>query len=116
MTTTFMHIINQLTTLGKIYANTKMVKKILRSLSKAWHPKVTAIQEVKDLNVLSMDTLIGSLKTHEIELNEVSKESSIRGKSIAVKSTQRRTSSSKAMKALEELNVGESFDDDDEDE
>ena len=84
-----------------------MVRKILRSLSKAWHPKVTTIQEAKVLNVLSLDALIGSLKTHEIELNEVSEETTRKGKSIALKSTQKRTQSSKAMKALEELEKDE---------
>ena len=74
MTTRFMHIINQLKALGKRYTNVKMVRKILRSLSKAWRPKVTAIQEAKDLNVLSLNAIIGSLKTHEIEVNKVSNE------------------------------------------
>ena len=35
MTTRFMHIINQLKALGKRYSNAEMVRKILRSLSKA---------------------------------------------------------------------------------
>ena len=35
MTTRFMHIINQLKALGKRYSNVEMVRKILRSLSKA---------------------------------------------------------------------------------
>ena len=47
MTTKFMHIINQLKALGKRYTNAEIVKRILRSLSKAWHPKVTAIEEAK---------------------------------------------------------------------
>ena len=42
MTTRFMHIINQLKALGKRYANVEMVRKILRSLSKAWRLKVYA--------------------------------------------------------------------------
>ena len=87
MTTRFMHIINQLKALGKKYTNAKMMRKILRSLSKAWCPKATTIQEAKDLNVLSLDALIGLLKTHEIELNEVSNETARKGKSIAFKST-----------------------------
>ena len=87
MTTRFMHIINQLKALAKRYTNTEMVRKILRSLSKAWRPKVTAIQETKDLNVLSLDALIRSLKTHEIELNEVFDEAIKKGKSIALKTT-----------------------------
>ena len=73
--------------MGKRYTNAKMVRKILRSHSKAWRPKVTTIQEAKDLNVLSLDALIGSLKTHVIELTEVSEETTRKGKSIALKST-----------------------------
>ena len=118
MTIRFMHIINQLKALGKRYSNAEMVRKILRSLSKAWRPKVVAIQEAKDLNVLSFDTLIGSLKTYEIELNEASKETNKIGKSIALKSTHRRSSSSKAMKSSKELDEEEKepFDDEDDDE
>ena len=41
--TRFMHIINQLNALEKRYSNAKIVRKILKSLSKAWRPKVTAI-------------------------------------------------------------------------
>ena len=89
MTTRFMHIINQLKALGKKYTNAEMVRKILRNLSKGWCPKVIAIQKAKDLNVLSIDAFIGSLKTHEIELNEAPKESNKKGKSIILKSTQK---------------------------
>ena len=52
MTTRFMHIINQLKALGKRYTNAEIVRKILRSTSKAYSTKVIAIQEAKDLNVL----------------------------------------------------------------
>ena len=95
-----------------------MVKKILRSLSKAWHPKVTTIQEAKDLNVLSLDALIWSLKTQKIEVNEGAEESNIKAKSIALKSAQRKSSSSKAMKVAEESEEDEedTSEDDDEDE
>ena len=96
----------------------EMVRKILKSLSisKAWRPKVTVIQEAKDLNVLSLDALIRSLKTHEIEPNEGAEESNRRGKSIALKSTQRKSSSSKAMKAVEESEDEDESSDDDDDE
>ena len=67
------------------------------------------------MNVLSLDALIGSLKTHDIELNEPSKESNKKGKSIVLKSTQRKTSSSKAMKAIEDLDKDESSEDEDDD-
>ena len=52
--------------------------------------------------MLSLDSLIGSLKTHKIELNKGAKESNRKGKSIALKFTQRKSNSSKAMKAAKE--------------
>ena len=52
--------------------------------------------------MLSLDAPIRSLKTHEIKLNEASEENNRKEKFIALKSTQRRSSFSKAMKALEE--------------
>ena len=57
---------------------------ILRSLPAKWRPKVTAIEEAKDLNTLSVEDLISSLKCHEIGLNE--HESIKKHKSIALKS------------------------------
>ena len=70
------------------------------------------------MNVLSLNALIGSLKTHEVELNKGVEESNRKGKSIALKSTQRKSSSSKAMKAVEESEEDEqdTSEDDDEDE
>ena len=46
------------------------MRKILRSLPARWRPKVTAIEEAKDLNTLSVEDLVNSLKVHEISLNE----------------------------------------------
>jgi len=57
---------------------------------------VTAIEETKDLNTLSVEDLISSLKCHEIGLNE--HESVKKPKSIALKS---RGKSTKALKKLE---------------
>ena len=57
---------------------------------------MTAIEKAKDLNTLSVEDLISSLKCHEIGLNE--HESIKKHKSIALKS---RGKSSKALKALE---------------
>ena len=68
MFTRFTNIINALKSLGKSYTNGEMVRKILRSLPKGWQPKVTAIQEAKDLNILELDELMGSLMTHEITM------------------------------------------------
>ncbi|GAV81614.1 UBN2 domain-containing protein [Cephalotus follicularis] len=45
-----------------------MVRKILRCLPKSWMPKVTAIEEAKDLNTLPLEELLGSLITHEMTI------------------------------------------------
>uniref|UniRef100_A0A2N9FGB8 CCHC-type domain-containing protein n=1 Tax=Fagus sylvatica TaxID=28930 RepID=A0A2N9FGB8_FAGSY len=51
--------------LGKIYTNQENVRKILRSLPKRWEAKMTAISEARDLKVLTLEELFGSLMTEE---------------------------------------------------
>ena len=66
----FMVIMNELEALGKTYIEVEKVMKILKvSTTKKWEIKVTAIQEAKDLTKLPLEELIGSLMTHEINLN-----------------------------------------------
>ena len=66
----FTTITNDLNSLGKIYSNPDKVRKLLRSLPKAWRPKVTAITEAKNLATLQIEELLGSLKVHEQEIME----------------------------------------------
>ncbi|KAL6346259.1 hypothetical protein AAG906_033055 [Vitis piasezkii] len=65
----FLVIVNELEALGKTYTEVEKVVNILRSLPKKWETKVTTIQEAKDLTKLSLEKLIGSLMTYEINLN-----------------------------------------------
>ncbi|XP_052478386.1 uncharacterized protein LOC105775394 [Gossypium raimondii] len=74
MSDRFTHIINGFKALGKIYLNKEMVKKMLNSLPKSWEPKVTVIKESKDLNLLSLDELMGSLLTYEMKINHNAQE------------------------------------------
>ncbi|KAL6329838.1 hypothetical protein AAG906_037551 [Vitis piasezkii] len=64
----FESIVEMFSSLGKTYTEVEKVMKILKSLPKKWETKVTAIQEAKDLTKLSLEELIGSLMTYEIEL------------------------------------------------
>ena len=64
----FMVIVNGLKALGKEYTDADLVRKILRSLSSIWHTKATVIEDSKDLSKMSLDELIGSLMTYEINL------------------------------------------------
>ncbi|GAV60838.1 UBN2 domain-containing protein, partial [Cephalotus follicularis] len=54
----FTNIINSLQSLNKCYTNSEMVRKILRCLPKSWMPKVTAIEEAKDLTTLPLEELL----------------------------------------------------------
>ena len=66
----FQTLVSGLQVLKKIYVASDHVSKILRSFPARWRPKVTAIEEAKDLNTLSVEDLLSSLKVHEISLNE----------------------------------------------
>ncbi|KAH9680380.1 hypothetical protein KPL71_026530 [Citrus sinensis] len=68
MYTRFTDIVNTLEAIGKTVSNSEKVKKIIRSLPKEWRPKRTAIEEAKDLNILPIDDLIGSLISYEEDL------------------------------------------------
>ena len=51
----FMVVMNELEALRKTYTEVEKVMKILRSLSKKWETKVTAIQEVTDVTKLPLE-------------------------------------------------------------
>ena len=70
MFTRFTDNINNLKNLGKLYLDSDLCKKILRSLLRTWESKVMAILEAKDLSSLKVEELIGSLMTHEISLSQ----------------------------------------------
>ena len=54
-------IVNSAYNLGEIYDQPKIVRKILRSLTVDFRPKVTVITESKDVDSISVDELVGSL-------------------------------------------------------
>ena len=54
--------------LGEKMEDSKVVRKILRSLSESFQAKVTAIKESKDLDEIKVQELIGSLQTYELSL------------------------------------------------
>ena len=60
------------------------MRKVLRSLPSSWHTKATIIEESKDLATLSLEELIGSLMTYEINVKR-NDEDSKKKKTIALK-------------------------------
>ena len=54
--------------LGEKMEDSKVVRKILRSLLESFRAKVTAIEKSKDLDEIKVQELIGSLQTYELSL------------------------------------------------
>ena len=54
--------------LGEKTEDSKVVRKILRSLPESFQAKATAIEESKDLDEIKIQELIGSLQTYELGL------------------------------------------------
>ncbi|GAB2288307.1 hypothetical protein Dimus_037988 [Dionaea muscipula] len=112
----FTNIINPLDILGKTYSNEEKVRKLLRCLSKDWRPKVTVIEEAKDLIELTIEQLLGSLMAHEMNLKGDSiMEEDRKKRTIAFKtSTSKEEKRSKdEKKEKEESSDDESSDDED---
>ncbi|GJR59470.1 hypothetical protein Tco_1501632 [Tanacetum coccineum] len=64
------------------------VRKFLRALPTKWRPKVTTIEESKDLSTLSLHELIGNLKVYEVVLakdSELTKSKKEKYKLLALK-------------------------------
>ena len=70
MYTRFTDIVNNLKNLEKIYTDGDLCRQILRSLLQTWDSKVTGIQEARELSILRVEELVGSLMTYEIGLNQ----------------------------------------------
>ena len=75
-------IVNSTYYLGEIYDQPKIVRKILRSLTEYFRPKVTVITESKDVDSIPIDELVGSLQSYELDLPKISKSKSMALKSV----------------------------------
>ena len=75
-------IVNSAFNLGEICDQPKIVRKILRSLTKDFRPKVTAIIESKDVDSIPVDEHVGSLQSYELDLPKTTKSKSMAFKSV----------------------------------
>ena len=75
-------IVNSTYNLGEVYDQPKIIKKILRLLTKDFRPKVTAIIESKDVDSIPVDELVGFFQSYELDLPKTSKSKSMALKSI----------------------------------
>ena len=68
--------------MGEIYDQPKIIRKIFRSLTEDFRPKVTAITESKDVDSIPIDEFVGSLQSYELDLPKTTKSKSLALKSI----------------------------------
>ena len=85
-------IVNLAFNLGDHIPKPKIVRKVLRSLPERFHAKITAIEESKDIDSISLTKLIGNLQTYELGLTRLRKWS--KSKSMALKAKSNETDES----------------------
>ena len=76
-------IVNLAFNLGETIPESKIVRKVLRSLPERFYAKITAIEESKDLDKIPLIELVGNLRTYELGLTRIGK--SGKDKSMALK-------------------------------
>ena len=76
-------IVNSTFNLGETIPESKVVRKVLRSLPKRFHAKITAIGESKNIDKIPLTGLVGNLQTNELGLTRIRKSS--KSKSMALK-------------------------------
>ena len=76
-------IMNSAFNLGKTIPEPNIMRKVLRSLPKRFHAKITTIEESKDIDKIPLTELVGNLQTYELGLTRIGKTS--KGKSMALK-------------------------------
>ena len=71
----FKDIVNSAFNLGEVILEPNIVKKVLRSLPKRFHAKITVIEESKDIDKISLTELVSNLQTYELGLIRIGKSS-----------------------------------------
>lgn len=75
-------IVNFKFNLGEKVEDLKVVRKILIFLPETFHPKVTDIEESKDLHEIKVEELVGSLQIYELLLPQIKKRKFIAIKTV----------------------------------
>ena len=63
-------LVNAMKGIGEKIEELFLVQKTLRSLLDKFNPKVSAIEELSDLNTLSIDQILGTLTAYEMRINK----------------------------------------------
>ena len=80
-------IVNSTFNLREIIFEPKIVRKVLRSLPRRFHAKITAIEESKDIDKIPLTKLVGNLQTYELGLTRIGKTSKSKSMTLKAKSS-----------------------------
>ena len=83
----FKDIINSAFNLGETIPGLKIIRKVLRSLLERFHAKITAIEELKDIDQIPLTEMVGNLQTYELGLTRIEKSSKSKGMALKAKSS-----------------------------
>ncbi|XP_065633719.1 uncharacterized protein LOC136069292 [Quercus suber] len=86
-------IMNSTFNLGECIAESKVVRKILRSLLERFYAKIIAIEEVKDIDQIPLTELVGNFQTYKMGLGSMGK--SGKSKNLALKGIEEKIDDSK---------------------
>ncbi|CAM8997351.1 unnamed protein product [Rhodiola kirilowii] len=81
--TRVLDISNEAFSLGEPMSKEKLVRKVLRSLTKRFAIKALVVKEANDVKTMRLDELMGSLQTHEMDMNQENQ--LVKDKSIGLK-------------------------------
>ena len=86
-------IVNSTFNLGEKIPESKIVRKILRSLPERFHAKITTIEELKDIDSIPLTKLIRNLQTYELGLVRIGKGSKSKNMALKAKNVEEDESS-----------------------
>ena len=79
-------IVNSAFNLKETIPESKIVKKVLRSLPKRFHAKITATEESKDIDKIPLTELVDNLQPYELGLTRIRKSSKSKSMALNAKS------------------------------
>ena len=80
------NIVNSAFILKETIPESKIVKKVLRSLPKRFHAKITATEESKDIDKIPLTELVDNLQPYELGLTRIRKSSKSKSMALNAKS------------------------------
>ena len=80
-------IVNSAFNLGETIPEPKIVRKVLKSLPERFNAKITAIEELKDIDKIPLTELVENLQTYKLGLTRIWKSSKSKSMVLKAKSS-----------------------------